>query len=70
MPGDPLQARVIKVKDSVLRGFTQEARVWAGAYDQVVRFACPDVLQSEDAPIPVLVARPDRLDLLAGLCQG
>merc|ERR1719397_636420 len=50
--------------------FTQEARVWAGAYDQVVSFASPDVLQGKDAPVPVLVARPDRLDLLAGLGQG
>ena len=54
----------------LLEVFTQESRVRAGAYDQVVRFARPDVLQGEDAPIPVLVARADRLDLLAGLCQG
>ena len=33
-------------------------------------FARPDVLQGEDAPVPVLVARPYRLDLLAGLGKG
>lgn len=59
------------IKSNIIVGFfTQEARVWAGAYDQVVSFASPDVLQGKDAPVPVLVARPDRLDLLAGLGQG
>ena len=50
--------------------FTQEARVRTSAYDQIVGLASADVLKGEDAPIPVLVARADRLDLLAGLCQG
>ena len=58
MPGDPLQASD-SVKDNVSVGFTQESRVRAGAYDQVVCFARADVLQCEDTPIPVLVARPD-----------
>ena len=51
--------QVIQSEKMFFVGFTQESRVGAGAYDQVVCFARPDVLQGEDAPIPVLVAGPD-----------
>ena len=61
---------MVKPKIIFFAGLTQKARVRAGAYDQVVSFASPDVLQGEDAPVPVLVTRPDGLDLLAGLGQG
>ena len=49
---------------------TKEACVRAGADHKVVRLARLDVLEGEDGPVPVLVAGPDVLHLLAGLGEG
>ena len=62
--------QVIRWNTQQFWSFTQEARVRASANDQIVRFACPNVLQGEDAPVPVLVASPDWLDFLASLGES
>ena len=67
-PGDPLQGDWSII--STVSPLTKEASIRTGADDQVVRLARPDVLERQDAPVPVLVAGPDGGDLLAGLGQG
>ena len=49
---------------------TQGPRLGAGADDEVVRLARPDVLQRQDAPVPVSLAHPDVVHPLTSLGQG
>lgn len=49
---------------------TQGPRLGTGADDEVVRLARPDVLQRQDAPVPVALAHPDVLHPLTSLGQG
>ena len=49
---------------------TQSPRLGAGADHEVVRLARPDVLQRQDAPVPVPLALADVLHPLTRLGQG
>jgi len=48
----------------------QNSRVWAGADDEIVSLASPDVLESQYGPISVPLTLPDGVHTFTGLGQG
>ena len=49
---------------------TKNPLVWAGADDEIVSLASPDVLESQYGPISVPLTLPDGVHTFTGLGQG